>query len=187
MKNLPFTLFCFLVFGVHGQQKINRDPQNIVDPTGFMRILTLPVKVEGTANMFEDWQQGDVYLSESKIASEAIFNYDIMNHMISVLVEGKEYSLNPVAVDSIKIKNSSQTLINSIVLDGITSDLMLLKVYDSQHLSLYRKTLVEVIKPNYNELLNVGSRNFQIDKDYFYLLWERRKANLQNCRAGKRS
>jgi len=63
---------------------------------------------------------------------------------------------------------------------------MLLKVYDSQHLSLYRKTLVEVIKPNYNELLNVGSRNFQIDKDYFYLLWEKKKGQFTELQGRKK-
>ncbi len=185
-NNLLITLLLFVVYNVHGQQILNHDPQKIIDPAGLLKILTPPTEVEGSADMFDTWQHGDLYLSNSKVASGVIFNYDILNHMLSVLVEGKEYSLNPVAVDSIQLKSSAQTLVNSTVLKELTSDLLLLKLYESQYLILYRKTTVEVIKPNYNELLNVGSRNFQIDQDYFYLLWEKVKGRFTELQGKKK-
>ena len=155
------------------QVPLNRDPQNIVDPTGIMKVLTPPIEVEGTTLMFDDWQLGTMYLAEGKIIPQMSFNYDILNHMFSVRIEKKEYSLNPLSVDSVQIPSTKQTLVNPLVLEAMSSDLMLLIIYRSSHLNLFRKTTVEVIKPTYNELLNVGSRNFQVDKDRHYLLWDK--------------
>lgn len=188
MSRLTYLVLCLACFGpwvCAQQQQLNRDPQNIVDPTGFMRVLAPPVEVEGSAFMFEDWETGDFYLTQGKYASEIIFNYDLLNHTLSVQMEGREYSLDPVAVDSIYIKQSRKTLVNPILFGDLSSDLMLLRIYDSPHLSLFRKTTVEVIKPNYNELLDVGNRNFQIDQDFTYLVLEKQESKFVEIK-GKR-
>ena len=185
LLNLVLCLACFSPWATAQQQQLNRDPQNIVDPTGFMRVLAPPIEVEGNAFMFEDWKTGDFYLTQGKYASEIVFKYDLLNHTLSVQMEGREYSLDPVAVDSIHVKESKNTLVNPILFGNLSSDLMLLRIYDSPHLSLFRKTAVEVIKPNYNELLDVGNRNFQIDQDFTYLVLEKQESKFVEIR-GKR-
>ncbi|MDH3708694.1 MAG: hypothetical protein OER04_02335 [Cyclobacteriaceae bacterium] len=176
MKNFIYLAAFMMILGLESmaqQVKLNRDPQNIVDPTGIMRVLTPPTEVEGSANLFEDWQKAEIYLNQGKTKSLLEINYDIFNHIVAVRVEGKEYNLNPLVVDSIRLLDQSLTLINTNVLPGLSGDALLMRVYNGPHVALYRKTLVEVIKPNYNELLHVGSRNYQIDQDILHYLGEK--------------
>ncbi len=176
MKNLFYLTAFMMTLGLETlaqQMKLNRDPQNIVDPTGIMRVLTPPTEVEGSANLFEDWQKAELYLNQGKTKSLLEVNYDIFNHIVAVRVDGKEYSLNPLVVDSLRLLDQSLTLVNTNVLPGLSGDALLLRVYQGPHVALYRKTLVEVIKPNYNELLHVGSRNYQIDQDILHYMGEK--------------
>jgi len=142
-------LFLMVIAGIFpdtmAQQQPNLNSQNVIAPTEFLRLLVPPAEVEGRSKLFTDWKQGEVFLSKGRFASGITFNYDILNHTLLVLVDGKEYSLNPIAVDSILIANISQVLINPIILDGIGNDLLLLRVYEGLHLSLFRTTLAKVM------------------------------------------
>jgi len=157
------------------QQQPNLDSQNVIAPADFLRILVRPAEVEGRANLFTDWQQGEVFLSQGRFASGITFNYDVLNHVLLVLVDEKEFSLNPIAVDSILMANSSQVLINPIILDGVGSDLLLLRVYEGLHLSLFRNTLAKVMDGDNNttattELVYAHNSDIQIDQEQMYIL-----------------
>jgi hypothetical protein len=157
------------------QQQPNLDSQNVIAPADFLRILVPPAEVEGRANLFTDWQQGEVFLSQGRFASGITFNYDVLNHVLLVLVDEKEFSLNPIAVDSILMANSSQVLINPIILDGVGSDLLLLRVYEGLHLSLFRNTLAKVMDGDNNttattELVYAHNSDIQIDQEQMYIL-----------------
>jgi len=173
MKRVTSILFLVLVSAGTlwaQQQKLNRDPQYIVDPTAIMRILTPPPDVEGTALMYDDWQQAAVFLSNGKQGTVLDVNYDLLNNFVPVFYDQEEYSINGIAIDSLVIKQKNEVLVSGKVLKGFAGDQLLLRVYNGSDYALYRKTIVDVIKPNYNELLNVGSRNFKIDKSYKYVL-----------------
>jgi hypothetical protein len=163
---------------------------NAVAPSEFIRLLVLPAEVEGNVNLFSEWQQGKVFLSQGRYASDITFNYDLLNHMIWVMIEGKEYSLNPVAVDSIFIANSSQVLVNPIILDGIDSDLLLLRVYDSQHLSLFRNTMAEVLeveeKTTSTTELVYDYRDIQFDQEQIYLLLNKTNNEVRELKGRKK-
>jgi hypothetical protein len=157
------------------QQQPNLDSQNVIAPADFLRLLVPPAEVEGRANLFTDWQQGEVFLSQGRFASGITFNYDVLNHVLLVLVDEKEFSLNPIAVDSILMANSSQVLINPIILDGVGSDLLLLRVYEGLHLSLFRNTLAKVMDGDNNttsttELVYAHNSDIQIDQEQMYFL-----------------
>ena len=157
------------------QQQPNLDSQNVVAPAEFFRILVPPSEVEGRVNLFKDWQTGEVFLSQGRFASGITFNYDVLNNTLLVLMDEKKFSLNPIAVDSILMTNSSQVLINPIILDGVSSDLLLLRVYQGLHLSLFRNTLAKVMDGDYNttattELIYVQNSDIQIDQEQMYLL-----------------
>ena len=172
-------LFLMAIAGIfpdaRAQQQPNLDSQNVIAPADFLRILVRPAEVEGRANLFTDWQQGEVFLSQGRFASGITFNYDVLNHVLLVLVDEKEFSLNPIAVDSILMANSSQVLINPIILDGVGSDLLLLRVYEGLHLSLFRNTLAKVMDGDNNttsttELVYAHNSDIQIDQEQMYFL-----------------
>ena len=172
-------LFLMAIAGIfpdaRAQQQPNLDSQNVIAPADFLRILVRPAEVEGRANLFTDWQQGEVFLSQGRFASGITFNYDVLNHALLVLVDEKEFSLNPIAVDSILMANSSQVLINPIILDGVGSDLLLLRVYDGLHLSLFRNTLAEVMDVDNNttsttKFVYAHNSDIQIDQEQMYFL-----------------
>ena len=172
-------LFLMAIAGIfpdaRAQQQPNLDSQNVIAPADFLRILVRPAEVEGRANLFTDWQQGEVFLSQGRFASGITFNYDVLNHVLLVLVDEKEFSLNPIAVDSILMANSSQVLINPIILDGIDSDFLLLRVYEGLHLSLFRNTLAKVMDGDNNttsttELVYAHNSDIQIDQEQMYFL-----------------
>ncbi len=172
-------LFLMAIAGIfpdaRAQQQPNLDSQNVIAPADFLRLLVPPAEVEGRANLFTDWQQGEVFLSQGRFASGITFNYDVLNHVLLVLVDEKEFSLNPIAVDSILMANSSQVLINPIILDGVGSDLLLLRVYEGLHLSLFRNTLAKVMDGDNNttsttELVYAHNSDIQIDQEQMYIL-----------------
>ncbi len=187
-------IFCLLILLVMIDLQVdaqtpplNRDPQNIVDPgTAIIRILTPPTKVEGSVDMFEDWTKAAIYLSKGKQGTILEVNYDIMNHIVPVRVNGKEYSLNPIAVDSLVLQNSDQVLVNTRVLKGLSGDALLLRVLNGSNFALYRKTAIEVIKPTYNEALNVGSRNVKLNQEKVYLLREKSSNTYYELRGKKK-
>jgi hypothetical protein len=156
------------------QQQPDLDSTNVIAPAEFLRILVPPAEVEGRANLFPDWQQGEVFLSQGRFASDITFNYDVLNHVILVLVDEKELSLNPIAVDSIFVANSTQVLINPIILDGVGGDLLLLRVYNGPHLSLFRNTLAKVMGRDTNTSaitkFKYTHSDIQIDEEQMYFL-----------------
>ncbi len=143
---------CFLLVAATGiftcaiaQQQPDTDATKVIAQEEFLRLLVPPGEVEGRANLFSNWQQGEVFLTHGRFVSGIMFNYDVLNNTLLVLTEEKEFSLNPIAVDSIQLDNTSLVLINPIVLNGTGMDLLLLRVYDGHHLSLFRNTLAEIM------------------------------------------
>ena len=172
------------------QQPSGIDAQKVIAPADFLSILVPPQEVEGRTILFSDWQQGEVFLSQGRFASGITFNYDVLNDVLLVLVEEKEYSLNPIAVDSILIANSTQVLINPIILDGIGGDVLLLRVYQGTHLSLFRSTLAKVLEDrDINtaaiEQFKYVSDDIEIDEQQIYFLQDRSTSEITEFQ-GKR-
>ncbi len=151
------------------QQKLNRDPQYIVDPTAIMRILTPQPELEGTVLMNQEWQKAAVFLSNGKQGTILEVNYDLQNNLVPVLYNNEEYSINGITVDSMLFQQTQEVLISETTIEGVEGDQLLVRLYDGPGYALYKKTLIDIIKPNYNEILNVGSRNYKVDKIYKYI------------------
>lgn len=169
---LIFIFFTAIFAHSSAQQQSN--PNRITNDE-FLRFLLPPAEVERRSNLFTNWQQGEVFVSQGKFASGITFNYDMLNHTLLVLVEGEVLTLNPIAVDSILIANSSYVLINPIILNGLSSDLLLLRVYNGPNLSLFSETLAEATERDIRtsaqtELVYVPRDNTQIDQDQTYFL-----------------
>ncbi len=170
--------------GALAQQQPVLDSENVIAPADFMRILVPPDEVEGRAYLFDDWQQGEVFLSQGKYASGITFNYDVLNHALLVLVDKKEFSLNPIAVDSILMANRSQVLINPIILDGIDTDRLLLRVYEGIHVSLFRSTAAKKIAGDNNtttsvKLKYVEDTDIQVNQEQTFILFDKSTKKLR--------
>ncbi len=172
------------------QQQPRLDSENVIVPAEFLRILVPLAEVAGRSNLFTDWQQGQVFLSQGRFASGITFNYDVLNHALLVLVDEKEYSLNPIAVDSILIAHRSRVLINPITLDGVGSDLLLLRVYDGLHMSLFRNTLAKVMGNNNttttSELVYAQNGDTQIDQKQVYFLLNKATQEFRELQGKKK-
>lgn len=172
-------LFLIAIAGISlnakAQQQPNLDSKNVIPPAEFLRLLVEPEEVEGRVNLFTDWQHGEVFLSQGRFVSGIAFNYDVLNHQLLVLEDEKEFTLNPIAVDSILIGNSGQVLVNTIILEGIGTDLLLLRVYEGLHLSLFRNTSAKVSDHDTNtsaitKFKYAPEDEVQIDQEQMYFL-----------------
>lgn len=188
-------LFLLAIAGIFpdamAQQQPDTDSSNVIAQDEFLRILRIPAEVKGRANLFTDWQQGEVFLSQGRFASGIMFNYDVLNNVLLVLIDEEEFSLNPIAVDSILIANNTQDLINPIILDGAGMDLLLIRVYDGLHLSLFRNTSAEVMVGDNNttsktELEYVHNNDIQINREQTYFLLNKATNEFRELQGNKK-
>ena len=159
------------------QQRPNLDSQKAIPRGEFLRLLVLPTEVEARSNLFKDWQQGTVFLSQGRFASGITFNYDVLNNSLVVLVDEKEFTLNPIAVDSILLANDPEVLVNPIIYGGTGIELLLLRVYGGSQLSLFRNTLAKVIDGDNNTTtiteLVYDPKEIKVDQEHIYFLLEK--------------
>ena len=127
-------------------QQADLDPAKQVDTEEFAGILRTPEDVDGRAYMYPDWQSATVFLSQGRYVSELNLNYDLLNHELLVLLDDKEYSLNPIAIDSIQVTHTQQVLVNTIILPNAEIEQLLLRIYHGNHFSLYRYTSTTVLE-----------------------------------------
>ena len=168
-------IFAGIFTCTNAQQQPDLNPNNAIAPEEFLRFLTPPKKVEAEVNLFTRWQNGAVFLTQGRFASGVNFNYDVLNNTLMVLFDGEEFSLNPIAVDSILITNSSYVLVNPIVINNTDSDLLLLRFYNSSHSSLFSKTSAEVLEgdtktSSTTELVYEAKNDIRIDQDRDYFI-----------------
>ncbi len=171
---LLFTVCTGLIFNIYAQQLPDLDAEKIIPLENFTSILVPPEQVNGRTLLFPNWQIGHVFLSQGRFASGITFNYDVLNNVLLILVELNEYSLDPIAVDSILIFNRSEVLVNPIVFNG-SGDKLLLRIYQGPHLSLLSSTLARIMTGNTNTaaiqtLEYVSDNEITIDQNQIYLL-----------------
>ena len=119
-----YCLFILVLWGCCLQSKAQEvlDPDKKVPLEELTRILTPLPEVEARATLYPDWQPAVVFLSQGRYTSNVELNYDPMNNHLLVLVDEKEYFLNPIAVDSIQVISRAQVLVNPIVLPEAPDD-----------------------------------------------------------------
>ena len=186
-------LFVLVIATSHvglAQQHADLDPSKAVPFDELFRLLVPPAEVEERVFLFQDWQQGAVFLSQGRFTPDVNFKYDVLNHALLVLVDEKELSLNTIAVDSILMNNRPQVLINPIILDGVDSEFLLLRVYNGPLLSLFRSTLAEVIDRDINTAaitkFKYSPEEVQIEQEQGYSLFHKSTGEMGEFQGRKK-
>jgi hypothetical protein len=174
MRQLISTLFITFLFSYTqiSAQEINRDPTFLVTGAGFLNTKRVNPGIEGKSLLFNKFIEAHIYLVGNKQKHSEISNYDLYTKSIVVLLNGVEFELSIDKLDSIifplngeRLKLERQTLYK-----GVGMDMLVQPLCKTQIRLLIKQLTIEVIKPNYNELLNVGSRDYTIIKKFNYFL-----------------
>ena len=171
-------------------QQPNRDSTKVIGRSGFLSLLVTPDEVEGRLNLYSNWQEAEVFLSNGRFASDIIFNYDLMNNTILILVDQEEYALNPIAVDSILMEGRSEVLVNPIILEGLDGDMLLLRIFEGRYLSLFRTTsakeVVDYEPTTVTRLVYHNNVEIEIDQKQKYLLLKKATNEYQELQGNKK-
>ncbi len=164
-------VFTILTTSISGQI-LSRDPTQIVSPSGIMKIIKSPISVEGTAMLFENWENVNLYLPSNKVVQNVLSNYDVYNNFILIKIEDREWMLDPNILDSLVVILTQRTFVNP-ALFNILGEQLLEILHNTNNLLLLKKIKVRVLKPNYNELMDVGSKNYKIEQTNLYIIYHK--------------
>lgn len=164
-------VFTILTTSISGQI-LSRDPTQIVSPSGIMKIIKYPISVEGTEMLFENWENVNLYLPSNKVVQNVLSNYDVYNNFILIKIEDREWMLDPNILDSLVVILTQRTFVNP-ALFNILGEQLLEILHNTNNLLLLKKIRVRVLKPNYNELMDVGSKNYKIEQTNLYIIYHK--------------
>jgi len=174
MKNLAllFTLLGSLS-GIC--QQVNRDPSFLVTGSGFLNTRSMAPELEGKTVFFEEFKNGTVYIFSNGKTNQisTLLNYDIYLNRMVVNYSGQLFEIDAIKIDSVKFeikKDSFLTATNVKYLAGLDKKGFGYHLFKGKNIELLKEVDIEVIKPTYNELMNVGSRNYLIKiSDKYYI------------------
>jgi len=174
MRYLCFLIFLF--FSMTGIcQQVNRDPSLLVTGSGFLNTRTIAPELEGKTVLFDEFKNSTVYITSNgkRTSANVLLNYDIYLNRMVVNYSGQLFEMDAINVDSVKFelkKDSILTAINVKYLEGLDKKGFGYNLFKGKNIELIKQIGIEVIKPTYNELMNVGSRNYIVKmSDKYYL------------------
>lgn len=121
-------------------------------------------KVEGSALLYDTYQNGYVVSSEG-IASDMIkVNYESYQKSLHLLFDNREFSLALSRIDSLILLDGKEevryvSLYNSEKEEGLYKVLV-----DDGKFSLYELTYAKIKKPQYNPILETGNKYHELHK-----------------------
>lgn len=167
-----FTLILLLLISIVGKSQVSgRDPSQLITGTGYLNVRTIKPELEGKTELFPEFKQGTVYVNKSIEGVPFSVNFDLYDQVVLIRVRNQLFEMKIDAMDSVKIKMGSDSTITMINLESLSS--IQKKAFGSflfkkSGMSLVKEFNIEVIKPTYNELMNVGNRNYVITQSTKY-------------------
>ncbi|MEO1051156.1 MAG: hypothetical protein AAFX87_11045 [Bacteroidota bacterium] len=194
MKKVILVILLSSVCVAYTYSQLSRDPRHVITDAGLIRVTKPPAGVDGDFYLMGEKVDATVFIIGNKVL-DAKMNYNLYSNQIILTVDNKDYGLKPSMIDSIVVKQNSRCFINGNGIEGMDKNDFVEKIYSSGKSMLLRKTLADVTKPNYNEQLNVGSRDYTISKKSHYVLFDRKeqkswklqgkKKDLKNIKHGQ--
>jgi len=163
-KFLLITILGFSCYSLVGQT-VNRDPSFMITGSGFLNTRTIEPELEGKTILYDDFRKGVIFFKSKNGSSkyESFINYDLYSSRLLIRLDSRTFELDGRQVDSVYFEVSSDSLLtlkNSSFFEGVKTSGLIHELYKGVQVHLVKQRSVEVIKPTYNELLNVGSRNY---------------------------
>lgn len=181
LEVLFFAVFvCCAAFG----QQINRDPAFMITGSGFLNTRSVEPELEGKTTLFSDFRKGTIYFRPQNRPYQfsSSVNFDVYTNRVLISLEGRTMELEGNKVDSVVFSigaDSTITLKNSSILEGIKPFGFFLELYKGHRYKLIKVFSIEVIKPTYNELMNVGSRNYSIKESNRYFIQDEKSKEFR--------
>ena len=172
---LRFVFFMLLCsYSLVGQQ-VNRDPAFLITGSGFLNTRSIEPELEGKTNLFDVFKGGTIHFrpKDKSESYKGLLNYDIYTNRVLILLNGNTLELDGNRVDSVQFqveKDSLLCMLNSKFLVGIQQRGFAFDLHHGLRFRLVKLFVLEVIKPTYNELMNVGSRNYIIKPSHRYFI-----------------
>lgn len=156
-------------------QQVNRDPAFLITGSGFLNTRSIEPELEGKTTLFDVFKSGTIHFrpKDKPESYMGLLNYDIYTNRVLILLNGNTLELDGNRVDSVQFqveKDSLLCMLNSKFLMGIQQRGFAFDLHDGLRFRLVKLFVLEVIKPTYNELMNVGSRNYIIKPSHRYFI-----------------
>lgn len=172
MKSI-LTLSLLILFLGLSAQIIDRDPSKWVTGTGYMNTRTIGAGVQGSPLLFDSLVSSDWYFNNQSAKRDILMDYDIQLRKLVISYNHRLYDFSLNNIDSVVIQGHviGNVLISSKHVPGVEGEDQLLQVlFRGEHFTLVREFEINVISPTYNELMNVGSRDYVLSRKEKYLL-----------------
>lgn len=189
----PISLI-WLSLPAFAQQRITQldGSQDLSLIPGYGIVTTNPLKPEetkGSFYLFEDWRQGDIYLSKKNLViKNCALRYNLYNRQIEILNQKEVRALYAAQVDSFQCihpqKDLKQRFVNATQYQYQESTLVgFMEILTDSKIQALAKTEahLENAEGKYVPALNVGSRTQEVKKEeQFYLARDNKLFEIKN-------
>ncbi len=176
ISNLILSLFILVsVHTAFSQGKPpSSDPQSLIrgrgeGGLGYVRTFKPTTEVEGSSLVYDDPIPGHLYLANGMSTRLEIMNVDLSTQSPLMGVNDRLYEVPTVKLDSVILENEMGKIFNSRFFFK-SDDQLVFEVMKGRDYSIYKVMTVQLLKPDYNAALNIGSRNYRYDQNTDYYL-----------------
>lgn len=172
MKKI-LTIIAFTLVVQYTYAQISNDPGLLVRKGGltpYIRTFQPGPEIEGEYLYFKEQKTVTLYLKDGKgkyKVQEA--NIDLINRSVLVDIKNNMYSINYQQIDS-AVFEDLRMMDYQIKSSSVNNSVMALVIANNVKNSLYKTVNVKVTKPNYNEILDTGSRNYILNQKVNYFI-----------------
>ncbi len=171
MRRIVYMFILLTVNQVSFSQILERDPTKLVTGTGFINTRVVKPELIGKTQLFGEFREAKIKLNTNLSDQLLLIDYDVHRHTLVVLYRTVEYDLKLDIVDTVRIVGDrNQMFVNGRNIEGVDNTILAEVLFTGARLSLVKVFQATIKEPDYNALLNTGSRDYQIiRKDSYYL------------------
>lgn len=164
--------FSFAVQFVYAQ--ISNDPALLVrnrgGVSGYIQTYQPDPEIEGDYLYFAQSVPVTLYLKDGKGTYKIDnANIDLINQSVLVDIKDNMYAINYTKIDS-ALFNDVRIMDYQLKSPAVNNSTMALIMSSSVKSTLYKTVDIQLIKPNYNEALDTGSRNYTLKQKVKHFL-----------------
>ncbi|MBV6643953.1 MAG: hypothetical protein KI790_00805 [Cyclobacteriaceae bacterium] len=176
-------LSAFLLFAIAASSQASREFSDIVTDLGMISVRDKPTGYEGSIRLFDNFLPASVFFQAFQDLQGDI-DYDLYFDQIVVSFKGREMAVNADQIDSIKLK-TGQFLLNRRLLQIESKESLCERLAETPKLTVVKCHRVDVLKPDYNVQLDIGSPNYRFIKNSSYYVYYKDTKELVSLKPTK--